>query len=81
MVQLEVPPAVLLARLSGRGRSDDTPEAIAARLRAFDAELAPLVAHYAASGDVHRVRGDQPPEAVFRDLAAVSSATQPRRAR
>ena len=81
VVQLEVPPAVLLARLSGRGRSDDTPAAIAARLRAFEAELLPIAAHYAATGDYHRVRGDRPPEAVFHDLAAVLSATQPRSAR
>jgi len=81
VVHLDVPSTVLRARLLARGRNDDTPETIAARLRAWEAELAPLVAHYAAGGDYHRVRGDQPAADVFRDIAAALTASQPRSAR
>ncbi len=70
VLHLVVPAPVLLARLSGRGRSDDTPAVIAARLRAYEAELQPIVDHYAGRG-YHRIDGDRPADVVFRDIAAV----------
>jgi len=58
---LDVPEDELVRRLRGRagieGRSDDTPEAIGARLRTYQRDTAPLVAHYAQRGVVHRVPG------------------------
>ena len=80
VLHLVVPAPVLRARLAGRGRADDTPAAIAARLRAYDAELLPLVDYY-AGGDYHRIAGDQAADAVFRDIEAVLAAAHPRAAR
>jgi adenylate kinase len=37
------------------GRSDDTPEAIRTRLQVYQRDTAPLIAHYAQRGNVHRV--------------------------
>ena len=58
---LDVPEDELVRRLHGRavqeGRSDDTPEAIRTRLAVYHKETAPLVAHYAQRGVVHRVPG------------------------
>ncbi len=49
----------LVRRLQGRasleGRSDDTPEAIRTRLQVYQRDTAPLIAHYAQRGNVHRV--------------------------
>ncbi|OLC08279.1 MAG: adenylate kinase [Gemmatimonadetes bacterium 13_1_40CM_70_11] len=45
------------ARAATEGRSDDTPEAIAERLRVYQMDTAPLIAHYAQRGIVHRVPG------------------------
>ncbi|MGH9259086.1 MAG: adenylate kinase [Acidimicrobiales bacterium] len=58
---LDVPEEELVRRLHSRagveGRSDDTPEAISTRLRTYQRDTAPLVAHYAQRGVVHRVPG------------------------
>ena len=58
---LDVPEEELVRRLRGRavleGRSDDTPEAIRTRLQVYQRDTAPLIAHYAQRGVVHRVPG------------------------
>ncbi|MGH7539196.1 MAG: adenylate kinase [Gemmatimonadales bacterium] len=58
---LDVPEEELVRRLHGRalqeGRIDDTPETIRTRLVVYQQETAPLVAHYAQRGIVHRVPG------------------------
>jgi adenylate kinase len=36
---------------------DDSPEAIATRLQIYQRDTAPLIAHYAQRGIVHRVPG------------------------
>ena len=57
----DVPEEELLRRLTARAarenRSDDTPEAIRTRLQVYQRDTAPLVAHYAQRGIVHRVPG------------------------
>ena len=45
------------ARSQVEGRPDDTPEAIATRLQIYQRDTAPLIAHYAQRGIVHRVPG------------------------
>ncbi|MGE5801821.1 MAG: adenylate kinase [Gemmatimonadota bacterium] len=45
------------ARAQTEGRTDDTPEAIATRLQVYQRDTAPLIAHYAQRGIVHRVPG------------------------
>jgi adenylate kinase len=58
---LDVPEEELVRRLSARataeGRSDDAPAAIRTRLQVYQRDTAPLVAHYAQRGIVHRVPG------------------------
>jgi len=44
-------------RAQTEGRTDDTPEAIATRLQVYQRDTAPLIAHYAQRGIVHRVPG------------------------
>jgi adenylate kinase len=43
------------ARAGIEGRSDDTPETIRTRLQVYQRDTAPLIAHYAPRGNVHRV--------------------------
>ncbi len=45
------------ARAQVEGRTDDSPEAIATRLQVYQRDTAPLIAHYAQRGIVHRVPG------------------------
>lgn len=45
------------ARSKVEGRVDDSPEAIATRLQVYQRDTAPLIAHYAQRGIVHRVPG------------------------
>jgi adenylate kinase len=45
------------ARAQVEGRADDAPEAIATRLQVYQRDTAPLIAHYAQRGIVHRVPG------------------------
>lgn len=56
---LDVSDDELVRRMHNRahveGRSDDTPEAIRTRLQVYQRDTAPLIAHYATRGNVHRV--------------------------
>lgn len=58
---LDVTEDELVRRMSQRaqveGRPDDTPEAIKTRLQVYQRDTAPLIAHYAQRGIVHRVPG------------------------
>src|SRR2546426_8689575 len=58
---LDVPEEELVRRMAGRaaaeGRSDDTPEAIKTPVHVYQRDTAPLIAHYAQRGIVHRVPG------------------------
>ena len=58
---LDVTEDELVRRMSARaqveGRPDDAPEAIATRLQVYQRDTAPLIAHYAQRGIVHRVPG------------------------
>ena len=54
-------------------RSDDTEEVFEERMRAYEAQTAPVVEHYRALGRFERVDGDQPVSAV---TAAVMEAVR-----
>jgi adenylate kinase len=45
------------ARAQVEGRTDDSPEAVTTRLQIYQRDTAPLIAHYAQRGIVHRVPG------------------------
>ena len=69
---LDVTDEELVRRLHGRavqeGRSDDTAEAITTRLRVYQQETAPLIAHYAQRGNVHRVPGTGTVEQIAEEI-------------
>lgn len=76
---IDVPDPVIVERLVKRavieGRSDDTPETVAARLRTYREKTEPLAELFRAQGLFHRIDGDRPVEAVAGDvLAAVNRA-------
>jgi adenylate kinase len=54
---LDVTEDELVRRMAQRGRTDDTPAVIANRQNAYQRDTAPLIAHYAQRGIVHRVPG------------------------
>jgi adenylate kinase len=51
-------------------RSDDTEEVFAERLRTYEAQTAPVAAHYRALGRIEDVDGDQPVNAVTAGILA-----------
>jgi adenylate kinase len=68
----------LLERADSAGRSDDTAEVIADRLRVFQAETRPLVEHYRAQRLLVEVPADQSADRVTEAiLAAVESHGMP----
>jgi adenylate kinase len=52
-------------------RSDDAPEVVTERLRVYDDDTRPLVEYYRGRPSFHVVDGNQPPERVAMDLAAI----------
>ena len=49
-------------------RDDDQPEAIANRLKVYEAQTEPLIGYYRAAGKLVRIDGQQPPDVVGQDL-------------
>ena len=69
-VYLNVPEPVLLQRLLGRARTDDTAEVIRHRLQVFAETTSPLIAYYRDRGILLEVNGDQPAEAITAEIQA-----------
>jgi adenylate kinase len=67
-VNLEVPDDVLMERLLGRGRPDDTPETIRTRLDVYHNETAPLIDFYRDRSTLRAINGDRPLEEVTDSL-------------
>lgn len=59
------------ARAGLEGRSDDTPDAIKTRLQVYQRDTAPLVAHYAERGIVHRVPGTGTVEEIAQEIKRI----------
>lgn len=57
VVVFQVPEEELVQRLLGRGRADDSEEAIRTRLEIYEEQTAPLIEFYESRGIVHRVAG------------------------
>lgn len=60
----------LLQRAATSGRTDDTAEVIADRLRVFEDETRPLIAHYRDLGVLREVAADQPVNQVTEAILA-----------
>src|SRR3954447_21389261 len=65
---LDVPDAVIIARLLARGRADDSEEVILERIRQYESDTAPLIEHYEDLGVLVRVDGDRPVDDVTAEL-------------
>ena len=74
VVYLRVPAEEVERRLLARGREDDTPEAIAERLRQYAQDTKPLVEHY--RDVLVEVDGDRPEDEIAAEL--VQRLTRPR---
>lgn len=68
VVNLEVPDQVLVTRLLGRGRQDDTEEIIRRRLEVYRQETAPLIDYYRDRHQLVSVDGNQSLEKVTADM-------------
>lgn len=67
-INLEVPDQVLIERMLGRGRNDDTPEAIRTRLEIYHNDTAPLIGYYRDRSTLKVVNGDRSLEDVTESL-------------
>jgi adenylate kinase len=67
-VNLEVPDEVLISRLLGRGRQDDTEDVIRRRLQVYREQTAPLINFYQTRQKLVSVDGNAPPDEVTADL-------------
>ncbi|BAZ32494.1 adenylate kinase [Cylindrospermum sp. NIES-4074] len=74
VVNLDVPDEVVIARLLGRGRKDDSEEVIRRRLEVYRAETAPLINYYGDRQKLLTVNGNQSQEEVTTALKQVIAA-------
>jgi adenylate kinase len=76
ILYLEVDPELIRERILRRaaidGRSDDNPDALAARMRVYQRDTEPVVAHYRAAGTrIERIDGSPPIDRVTEEILAV----------
>lgn len=63
-ILIDVPDDVVAERVSHRGRADDSPETVTARLGVYHRQTEPLIAHFEARGLLLRIDGAQDPDGV-----------------
>ncbi len=71
VLELRVPEDELFTRLAGRGRADDTPEAIRNRLVGYTNQTSPLLDYYAKKGLLQTVDGLGTVDAIFSRIEAI----------
>jgi adenylate kinase len=76
VLELKVPDETVIQRLSGRGRTDDRPEVIAERLKAYWSQTRPLTDYYTQRGLLQTIDGIGSPDEVFE---RIKSAVDKRR--
>jgi adenylate kinase len=74
VINFDVPDAVLVERLLGRGRKDDTEEVIRNRLHVYRQQTEPLISFYRDRNQLVSVDGDRPVEQVTTELQQVVHA-------
>lgn len=65
---LEVDDKTAIKRLQGRGREDDTEQAIVHRMSIFEQDVQPVINYYDKQGLVVRIDANQDPEEVFAEI-------------
>ncbi len=70
VINFSVDEDIVTQRLTGRGRSDDTPETVRMRLEVYRKETEPLIAYYQKQGKLRSVDGSGTVEAVSRAIDA-----------
>ena len=79
VVDLDVPRELVIERLNARRaaehRADDSPDAVIQRLALYEAQTAPLIAHYRRQGVVAVVDGVGTPDEVFTRLVSAIVGT------
>lgn len=71
VLELKVDQDEVVRRLAGRGRADDAPEIILARLENYARQTQPLLDYYRKRGLLHEVDGTGTPDQVFGRIKAV----------
>jgi adenylate kinase len=71
VLELKVDQDELVRRLAGRGRADDAPDIIRARLENYARQTQPLLEYYRKRGLLHEVDGIGTPDQVFERIKAV----------
>lgn len=71
VLNLEVSDDTILKRALGRQRSDDTPEVVKARLKAYYDQTAPLIDYYSKKGLLHPIDGEKSPTEVQQKLVQI----------
>jgi adenylate kinase len=79
VLSLEVDPDLIRERILRRaaidGRSDDNPEALAARMRVYQRDTEPVVDHYVRAGTrIERIDGSPPIDLVTAEILKVLGA-------
>lgn len=69
-VFIDVAEGEVVARMAGRGRSDDNPDVIRTRLQAFRRDTEPVIAYYGAQGKLARIDGLGTVDEVFERIVA-----------
>jgi adenylate kinase len=70
VITLEVDQDELVRRLAGRGRQDDKPETVRARLQVYQDRTAPLLDYYDRQGLLIQIDGTGTPDEVFARIKA-----------
>ena len=68
VIDIDVPIPIVTERMKGRGRSDDTEEAIARRLELYERETEPVLAWFDTQGKLETVDGVGTEDQVFARL-------------
>ncbi len=70
-INIEVPLDVVLGRIKGRNRSDDTPDAVDRRLRDYEEKTVPAIRWFATIGKLVEIDGVGTEDEVFARLSEV----------
>jgi adenylate kinase len=73
-INFDVPDEVLVARLLGRGRKDDTEEVIRHRLEVYRQQTAPLIDFYKDRNQLVSINGDQSVDEIAAKLQQIVTA-------